>query len=102
MIWRNKWKRKDSIFYLRNNNDIMSREQNIKIGDKVTFDTDKVEEFKAATSSQDKAVQDYRKLVLAGVDQVGIVKELGFAMATLTYPDGWELPVPLKYLVILQ
>ena len=79
----------------------MSQEQNIKIGDTVTFDTDRIEEFKVETSSQEKAVQDYRKLVLAGVDQIGIVKELGFAMATLTYPDGWELPVPVKYLVVL-
>jgi len=73
----------------------------IKIGDKVTFDTDRIEEFKADTESEDKAVQDYRKLVLAGVDQIGIVNEIGYAMATVSYPDGWELPVPVKYLLKL-
>lgn len=74
----------------------------IKIGDKVTFDTDKVEKFKAETLSADKAVQDYRKLVLAGVDQVGIVTEIGYALVTVVYPDGWELPVPVKYLTVLK
>ncbi|WP_276131904.1 hypothetical protein [Polluticoccus soli] len=73
----------------------------IKIGDKVTFDTDKIEQFKAETSSPDKAVQDYRQLVLAGVDQVGIVKEIGYSLATVEYPDGWELPIPVKYLIVL-
>lgn len=75
--------------------------KDIKVGDKVTFDTDRVEEFKADTESTDKAVQDYRRLVLAGVDQIGTVKEIGFSMATIFYPDGWELPVPVKYLILL-
>ena len=73
----------------------------IKVGDKVTFDKDRVEEFKAETESKDKAVQDYRKLVLAGVDQMGIVKEVGFSIVTVSYPDGWELPLPVKYLIVL-
>jgi hypothetical protein len=73
----------------------------IKVGDKVTFDTDRVEEFKADTESTDRAVQDYRKLVLAGADQIGIVKEVGFSIATVSYPDGWELPVSVKYLIVL-
>lgn len=74
---------------------------NIQNGDKVTFDNDKVEQFKAETSSPDKAVQDYQKLVLAGVDQIGIVKEVGPALTTVSYPDGWDLPVPTKYLIPL-
>ena len=40
----------------------------IKVGDKVTFDNDKVEIFKAETRSEDNAVKKYRKLVLAGID----------------------------------
>lgn len=76
-------------------------QQNIKVGDKVTFDNDQVESFLAETESNDKAVQDYRKLVLAGIDQVGVVKELGYDLTTVTYPDGWELPVPTKYLIVL-
>jgi ASC-1-like (ASCH) protein len=76
-------------------------EKKIKVGDKVTFDTDMVESFMADTKSTDKAVQDYRQLVLAGVDQIGTVKEVGFSIVTVSYPDGWELPLPVKYLVVL-
>ena len=80
----------------------MINDMKIKVGDKVTFDNDKVEQFEAETSSPDKAVQDYRQLVLAGVDMAGVVKEIEYAMATVTYPDGWELPVPVKYLIVLS
>lgn len=78
-----------------------TKSKEIKVGDTVTFDTDDIEAFKAATASENKTVQDYRRLVLAGVDQIGKVKELGFNMATVTYPDGWELPIPVKYLIVL-
>lgn len=40
----------------------------------------------------EKAVQQYQQLVLGGVNQIGIVKELGGNFATVSYPDGWELP----------
>jgi len=73
----------------------------IQIGSKVTFDNDKIELFKSETSSADKEVQQYQKIVLGGINQVGIVKELGFALTTVAYPDGWEVPVPTKYLVVL-
>lgn len=79
-----------------------TKNNEIKVGDTVTFDTDNIESFMADTTSDDKAVQDYRKLVLAGVDQVGVVKEIGFAIATISYSDGWELPVPVKYLLVLS
>ncbi|RZK25698.1 MAG: hypothetical protein EOO43_04855 [Flavobacterium sp.] len=75
--------------------------QRIKVGDKVTFDNDKVEAFKAETNRDNKEIQQYRELVLAGIDQVGIVKEIGSAMTTVSYPDGWDIPVPTKYLIIL-
>lgn len=73
----------------------------IKVGDKVTFDNDQIEIFKAETSSTDKAVRQYQQLVLGGIDQVGIVKELGGNSTTVSYPDGWDLPVPTKYLIVL-
>ena len=73
----------------------------IKVGDKVTFDNDQIEIFKAETSSEEKSVRQYRQLVLGGVDQVGVVKELGGNLTTVSYPDGWELPVPTKYLIVL-
>jgi hypothetical protein len=78
-----------------------TEKQKIKVGDKVTFDNDKIEIFKAETSSKDKAVQQYQQLVLGGVDQVGVVKELAGNLTTVSYPDGWDLPVPTKYLVLL-
>jgi len=73
----------------------------IKIGDKVTFDNDKIEIFKAETSSKEKAIQQYQQLVLGGIDQVGVVKEFLGNLTTVSYPDGWDLPVPTKYLIVL-
>lgn len=75
--------------------------QRIKVGDKVTFDNDKVEVFKAETNLDNKEIQQYRKLVLAGIDQIGIVKDAGTTMTTVSYPDGWDLPIPTKYLIVL-
>jgi hypothetical protein len=75
--------------------------QKIKIGDKVTFDNDKIEIFKAETTSEEKAVQQYRRLVLAGIDQIGVVKEFIGNLTTVAYPDGWDMPVPTKYLIVL-
>ncbi len=75
--------------------------QPLQAGNKVTFDNDKIEIFKAETSLDNKEIRQYRQLVLAGIDQVGVVKEFGVTMTWVTYPDGWELPVPTKYLVRL-
>lgn len=74
----------------------------IKVGDRVTFDNDKIKIFKAETSSPEKAVKQYQQLVLGGIDQVGVVKELGGNLTIVSYPDGWDVPVPTKYLIILQ
>lgn len=73
----------------------------IKIGDKVTFDNDKIESFIAETCSNEKSVRQYQQLVLGGIDQVGVVKEPGVNLTTVSYPDGWDLPVPTKYLIVL-
>ena len=75
--------------------------QTINVGDKVTFDNDEIELFKAETSSDDPAIKQYQKLVLAGTDQVGVVKEVLGNLTTVSYPDGWDLPVPTKYLIVL-
>lgn len=75
--------------------------QPIKVGDKVTFDNDQIETFKAETNIDNNEIQQYRKLVMAGIDQVGVVKELGGNLTTVSYPDGWDLPVPTKYLIVL-
>lgn len=71
----------------------------INIGDKVIFDNDQVENFKAETSSDDNAIKQYQKLVLGGINQIGIVKEFQGNLTTVSYPDGWDLPVPTKYLI---
>lgn len=76
-------------------------QKKINIGDKVTFDNDKIEIFKIETSGEDKAIKQYQQLVLGGIDQVGIVKELGGNLTTVSYSDGWDLPVPTKYLIVL-
>ena len=73
----------------------------IKVGDRVTFDNDKIEVFKQETSSSDKAVRQYQQIVLGGIDQVGVVKQLGENLTTVSYPDGWDVPVPTKYLIVL-
>lgn len=81
---------------------IRESKRKIKVGDKVTFDNDKIEIFKAETSSNDKAIKQYQQLVLAGIDQVGVVKEFLGNLTTVSYPDGWDLPVPTKYLIVLN
>ena len=75
--------------------------ETLQVGDKVTFDKSQIEIFKAETISNDKAVRQYQQLVLGGIDQVGVVKELGGNLTTFSYPDGWVLPVPTKYLIVL-
>jgi hypothetical protein len=77
------------------------KRQKIKAGDKVTFDNDQIEIFKAETNLDNKEIQQYRKLVLAGIDQVGTVKEAGATMTTVSFEDGWDLPIPTKYLIVL-
>jgi hypothetical protein len=74
---------------------------NLKIGDKVTFDTDKIEHFRQETRSEDQAVRDYQRLVLQTADQVGTVKECGYAVTTVSYGDGGDVAVPTKYLIVL-
>ena len=73
-----------------------------KVGNKVIFDSAKTETFKVETSSGEKPIQQYQKIVLGGIDQVGIVKEPGENLTTVSYPDGWDVPVPTKYLIVLQ
>lgn len=73
-----------------------------QIGDSVTFNDNKIEIFKSETSNGNPELLKYQKLVLAGVHETGIVKECGADMTTVLYEDGWELPIPTKYLVQLE
>ena len=73
----------------------------MKIGDKVTFDTDKLNEFKKETNVADSNIQEYRNLVIAGVNEIGEVKVVGTTMSTVEFTDGWVLDIPNKYLLLL-
>ncbi len=75
---------------------------NLSKGEKVIFDVTKIDAFKSETDLDNKELQQYRKLVLAGIDQIGLVKSPGEPMTTVSYPDGWELPIPTKYLIALS
>ena len=66
--------------------------QPIKAGDNV---------FKAKTNLDNYEIQKYRKRVLAGIDQIGVVREAGVTMTNVAYPDGWELPIPSIFLIVL-
>ena len=74
----------------------------IMVGSKVIFNSDKIAFFKEETDHGNKEIQQYRELVLAGIDQVGVVKEPGAILTTVSYSDGWDLPIPTKYLVVLS
>lgn len=71
----------------------------IQVGDKVIFDNDMIEIFKAETSSYERPIRQYQQIVLGGIGQVGVVKEFGENLTTVSYPDGWTVPVPTKYLI---
>ncbi|MDP1810864.1 MAG: hypothetical protein Q8K66_05610 [Sediminibacterium sp.] len=71
------------------------------VGDKVTFDNDKIELFKSETNSNSIEITQYQKLVLSGIDQIGTFKEFGENIITVFFDDGWELPIPTKYLLVL-
>ncbi len=73
----------------------------MKIGDSVIFDHSKIEIFKSETTSSDKAISQYQELVLAGIDQTGIIIKIEDNLSYIGYPDGWELPIPTKYLIPL-
>ncbi len=74
---------------------------NLTIGEKVTFDNDKIELFKSETNSKSLEITKYQELVLSGIDQIGTVKEFGENITTVSFDDGWELPIPTKYLLLL-
>lgn len=74
-----------------------------KIGDRVTFDTDKKDNFIKETSGDSREIRQYQRIVLGGINQVGevIADGPGDGLVTVRYPDGWDVPMPKKYLVIL-
>jgi hypothetical protein len=73
----------------------------MKVGDKVFFDVEFLMKFIEETTTEDEALIQYQKLILAGANQIGVVKKLGDPLTTVSYPDGWDLPIPTKYLIIV-
>jgi hypothetical protein len=74
--------------------------QKITIGDKVIFDADKLESFLEETTSENKELAQYQQHVLAYIDHAGIVKEEGHPFTIVSFPDGQDLKIPTKYLVL--
>lgn len=73
----------------------------VQVGNRVTFNTDHIEDFKNDTRSKDREVRRYREIILNGVNEIGTVTEIGHALATVKFDDGWNLPMPIKYLTVL-
>ncbi len=76
--------------------------KSIKEGDQVIFEKSQIEFFKNETNGDTKEIKQYQQLVLGGIDQVGVIKEFGEDLTSVSYPDGWVLPIPTKYLVLAQ
>ena len=74
----------------------------MEVGDKVIFKPDLVQDFTNDTTNVISEIDQYRKMVLGGINQIGEVKKLESNMVYVSYPDGWEVPIPIKYLVILK
>ena len=74
--------------------------QDFKVGDRVMFNPEHIEQFKRETHSDSKEIQQYRMLVLDGVDQKGSVLCPGEIMTNVQFDDGWDLPIPTKHLVL--
>lgn len=68
------------------------------LGESVIFNRDYIEDFISETNASEE-LRQYQKIILAGIDQAGVVKEFLGNLTTVTYPDGWETPVPTKYLL---
>lgn len=74
---------------------------NLKIGDQVTFNSDNLDAFNTATDIDNIEIQRYRQLVLAGANQIGVVNGFDGKLVTVSYPDGWQIPIAPQYLILL-
>lgn len=74
--------------------------EQIQVGDYVIFNQMFIEQFIEETSGKGKELEKYQKIIMAGVDQVGIVKNIDNSsnMVTISYPDGWDIPIFKRYL----
>lgn len=76
----------------------------LSVGDNVIFNQMFIEQFIEETSGKSKELDKYRQIVMGGVEQVGIIKEIDSEnnMITVSYPDGWNVPIFKKYLKVVE
>jgi len=74
----------------------------MKTGDKVTFNSDLVAHFIHETTNVSIEIDQYQKIVLRGVKEVGVILKIEDNMIFVSYPDGWEVPISNKFLLLLE
>jgi len=76
----------------------------LNVGDSVVFNQMFIEQFIEETSGKSNELDKYRQIVMGGIEQVGIIKEIDLEknMVTVSYPDGWNVPIFKKYLKVVE
>jgi hypothetical protein len=73
-------------------------------GNNVIFNQMFIEQFIEETSGKSNELDKYRQIVMGGIEQIGIVRkiDLDTNMVTVSYPDGWNIPIFIKYLKVVE
>jgi hypothetical protein len=71
-----------------------------EVGDRVKFNLKYLEAFTSETDFDSHEIQQYRRMVLLGINQTGILIEVNEPLSTVAFPDGWNLPIPTKYIIL--
>jgi hypothetical protein len=76
----------------------------LNVGDSVVFNQMFIEQFIEETSGKSNELDKYRQIVMGGIEQIGIIKEIDLEnnMITVSYPDGWNVPIFKKYLRLAE
>lgn len=76
----------------------------LNVGDSVVFNQMFIEQFIEETSGKSNELDKYRQIVMGGIEQIGIIKEIDLEnnMVTVSYPDGWNVPIFKKYLRLVE
>jgi hypothetical protein len=76
-------------------------ELSFSTGAKVAFKGELVHAFILETTGNDENLMKYQKMVLGGINQVGVVEGCIQNLISVSYPDGWTLPIHPKYLQVV-
>ena len=79
----------------------LKNELSFSIGAKVAFKGELVNAFIRETTGNDENLMRYQKMVLGGINQVGVVEGFIQNLVNVSYPDGWIVPIHPKYLQAL-